>query len=638
MFKPNMMKWALAYAEKYDMAIIPLHNVIDVSFLSKDGKRCTCSRGAKCASAGKHPRMGAWQNNWSKNHEQIEEWWTKWPDANIGMVTGKASGGICVVDVDTVGGGLSLAEHIKDIVVPTSRTARMDAEGRHYFFKTEEEFGDKIGGIKGVDFRNFGVIVLPPSQGVAKRYEWEGSIKDVEIPELPESLVVAFRGETVKDKSKEKESSAVSAEPVSPKAFIKGIYNILSKSFKFKDGLSEFRGRELYYSIESNTSSFIDELEFVQGSRESALFSVANALVKAGKSRKFVMEALTRLMFTCHDVDADFILKKIDNAIKRQGEPSVPSVPGCNQAQQGVTAVTPVTNMPLTDRVREYAGYTTGAFRNQDCYNDLSLRTIAEKTTVRKTLGGMADDGILERVHGKQGMYRKIQAAIVTMNWEDVEISDYYPLKMPLDLHSAMAFYPKNIMVVAGAKSSGKTAFLMNMAWMNKGNHPGRKLRYLNSEMGAEELKKRISMFEYPFKDWSKDIDFIERSAEFHDVIDPNGFNIIDFLEIGDAFYKIQQDIKQIHDKLEKGVCIIGLQKATGKHILTGRGGDFSKEKSRIYLSLDRDADVRDQYQLTVVDCKNPVHGTQTGRIIPYTLNSGTFFIDGEITNFKKGE
>jgi hypothetical protein len=175
----------------------------------------------------------------------------------------------------------------------------------------------------------------------------------------------------------------------------------------------------------------------------------------------------------------------------------------------------------------------------------------------------------------------------------------------------------------------------MNMAWMNKTNHKDHKLRYLNSEMGPEELKKRVSMYNYPLADWVKDIDFIERSSDFHDVIDPNGFNIIDFLEIGDNFYRIQGDIKKIHDKLDKGVCIIGLQKATGDHIETGRGGDFSKEKSRIYIALDRSKDVRDQYSLKIVDCKNPVHEAVTGKVIPYTLNSGTTFVSGEISDFK---
>lgn len=45
------------------------------------------------------------------------------------------------------------------------------------------------------------------------------------------------------------------------------------------------------------------------------------------------------------------------------------------------------------------------------------------------------------------------------------------------------------------------------------------------------------------------------------------------------------QYIQEIHKKLKEGIAIIALQKADDKD--AGRGGDFSKEKSRLYLSLD---------------------------------------------------
>ena len=32
--------------------------------------------------------------------DQISDWWSKWPDANVGIITGKTSG-IMVVDVDS---------------------------------------------------------------------------------------------------------------------------------------------------------------------------------------------------------------------------------------------------------------------------------------------------------------------------------------------------------------------------------------------------------------------------------------------------------------------------------------------------------------------------------------------------------
>ena len=32
--------------------------------------------------------------------QQIESWWNRWPDANIGIATGSISGGLVVIDLD----------------------------------------------------------------------------------------------------------------------------------------------------------------------------------------------------------------------------------------------------------------------------------------------------------------------------------------------------------------------------------------------------------------------------------------------------------------------------------------------------------------------------------------------------------
>jgi hypothetical protein len=479
--------------------------------------------------------------------------------------------------------------------------------------------------------------VLPPSQGLAKRYEWEISLKGVAIPELPQSLVKAFKSDTLT--SLEKGSSAQRGEPVSSSSlsnedYIKSLYNYITGTLSYSEKNKEW-GIKSVSSLEGSLKLIRKHLLFGEGQRENDLFNLANVLVKGGATFQQAMEVMTRVMFTCHDVDPDFIIKKIEGRMAYQKTQIASSASSVSNNTGACQIASSASSVSIQDKTREFVKYTQGSFTNDSMYRDLGIINGIDKTASRTVLGRMVKSGELERIGDKDGVYRKVKAGIKPMIWADADIRDYYPLKMPMGLHNEMAFYPKNIMVVAGAKSSGKTAFLMNMAWMNKTNHKDHKLRYLNSEMGPEELKKRVSMYEYPLGDWVKDIDFIERSSDFHDVIDPNGFNIIDFLEIGDNFYRIQGDIKKIHDKLDKGVCIIGLQKATGDHIETGRGGDFSKEKSRIYIALDRSKDVRDQYSLKIVDCKNPVHEAVTGKVIPYTLNSGTTFVSGEISDFK---
>lgn len=53
-----------------------------------------------CKPGGKEPLV-PWKKNKKKraSKKQIEDWWNEFPDANIGIVTGKVSG-IFVVDVD----------------------------------------------------------------------------------------------------------------------------------------------------------------------------------------------------------------------------------------------------------------------------------------------------------------------------------------------------------------------------------------------------------------------------------------------------------------------------------------------------------------------------------------------------------
>ena len=55
--------------------------------------QCSCWRGAECPEKqrGKHPRLGAWQTAASADVEQVARWWAEWPEAGIGIATGRGS-------------------------------------------------------------------------------------------------------------------------------------------------------------------------------------------------------------------------------------------------------------------------------------------------------------------------------------------------------------------------------------------------------------------------------------------------------------------------------------------------------------------------------------------------------------------
>ena len=188
---------------------------------------------------------------------------------------------------------------------------------------------------------------------------------------------------------------------------------------------------------------------------------------------------------------------------------------------------------------------------------------------------------LLERYGDRRGCYRRIENQVEPVNFLTAP-TDEFPITWPLEIHDHCVIYPANIIIVAGSKSSGKTGFLLNTVKLNMNEH---EIIYLNSEMGDTEFRKRLDFFaDVPLSSWK--MKPYHRTSNFADLITPEKkIFIVDYLEVTTDFWKVAQMIQEIHKKLRKGICIIGLQKAEGKD--AGRGGDFSKEKARLYLALD---------------------------------------------------
>ncbi len=108
---------------------------------------------------------------------QIQDWWTRWPDASIGVPTGRAIGA-WVLDVDIPDGPDSLADiEAKIGTLPKTLEQCTGSGGRHLFFALAE--GDvvrnsakKIG--PGLDIRGEGgYVIVPPSMHPSgKQYQW----------------------------------------------------------------------------------------------------------------------------------------------------------------------------------------------------------------------------------------------------------------------------------------------------------------------------------------------------------------------------------------------------------------------------------------------------------------------------------
>ncbi len=112
------------------------------------------------------------------SEEEVRKWFKEFPDANIGMVTGKISN-MVVVDVENGGSidGLS-----------TTVISKTGGGGWHYFYKYPENGLNNATRIREkMDIRgDGGYVVLPPSlHSSGNRYEWKNSPEMATLAELP---------------------------------------------------------------------------------------------------------------------------------------------------------------------------------------------------------------------------------------------------------------------------------------------------------------------------------------------------------------------------------------------------------------------------------------------------------------------
>ena len=183
-----LMDAALNYAKR-GWPVFPLH--------TPSSQGCSCRAGASCQKSGKHPRTRNGLRDASTDLMTIAGWWNKWPDANIGIVTGAVSG-LLVIDVDDHGaicGSESLQEIEESIGEPFASRSVITGQGKHIYFNhpggTIPSSVSKLG--KGIDVRgDDAYIIAPPSlhsNGI--RYRWEDP--SLALCNLPEPIVDAMR-------------------------------------------------------------------------------------------------------------------------------------------------------------------------------------------------------------------------------------------------------------------------------------------------------------------------------------------------------------------------------------------------------------------------------------------------------------
>jgi hypothetical protein len=122
-----------------------------------------------CRPGGKEPLTKRGHIDATTDPRRIHMWWKRWPEANIGVPTGRRSG-VLALDVDPDKGGEESLALLQDShgTLPLTRTHSTGSGGTHYLFKYPEGSGIRNSASKlaeGLDIRGEGgYIIVPPSR------------------------------------------------------------------------------------------------------------------------------------------------------------------------------------------------------------------------------------------------------------------------------------------------------------------------------------------------------------------------------------------------------------------------------------------------------------------------------------------
>lgn len=183
----NRLDYARFYSQEKGWAVFPLQNTGKfpmIAFPHDQGDPCK----GECGFDG-HGFHDA-----TTNIKRIEDWWTKYPNAGIGIATGEVSG-IFVLDTDVKYNGDFSLKTLTDKYgeLPNTPVAVTGTGGKHYIFGWPgvdlRNSASKLG--KGLDTRaNGGYIAAAPSiHDNGKPYKWLNAPSQIPTSLAPDWLI-----------------------------------------------------------------------------------------------------------------------------------------------------------------------------------------------------------------------------------------------------------------------------------------------------------------------------------------------------------------------------------------------------------------------------------------------------------------
>lgn len=156
---------------------------------------------------GKNPLTKHGLKDATRDIEQIHKWWSKIPNAGIGIPTGKINGFV-VLDCDVkrnregfiIANGFETLEELTDKYGELPDTVIQHSgsgEGQHYLFKYQEGIRNATDFLPGLDIRGDGgyIVAAPSIHPSGKEYTWDAGfhIAETEITDIPGWLLNLIR-------------------------------------------------------------------------------------------------------------------------------------------------------------------------------------------------------------------------------------------------------------------------------------------------------------------------------------------------------------------------------------------------------------------------------------------------------------
>lgn len=301
------------------------------------------------------------------------------------------------------------------------------------------------------------------------------------------------------------------------------------------------------------------ELDFGKGKRDETLFHTALTLVRGGMNPENVEQVVIRLAASCQPpFPQREALIKVRSAVER----------AFKQERN------------LAQEIKEWVSVTAGVFSITDIYLALHLMTPEDKNNARQVLRRLKEGQYIVPHGQKADVYRRIVPDHIEMDYKSV-IPEPLNIDWPLDISRYFYTYSKNMAIFAGMKDAGKTAMLIDFV---KRNQKAWAIHYFSNEMATEELSMRLRKHkDIGINEWT--FHAYEKASNFADVVYPDAVNVFDYIEINKDFSEMGDHLKAIHQRLDKGIAVIAIQKKRDEE--WGRGGAFSSQRPRLYLNLE---------------------------------------------------